>query len=123
MKQTTILVVDDSHAERVKLETLLSEAGYQVLTCASGQEAVEMANEQSPDLIFLDIVMEGMDGFQTCRRLKELDDTKDIPVVMVSSKNQKVDMRWATKQGAAAYVTKPYTPDDIQSQLAELRVA
>ncbi len=123
MKKTTILVVDDSHADRVKLETLLSESGYTVLTCASGQEAVEMANAQSPDLIFLDIVMDGMDGFQTCRRLKELNDTKDIPVVMVSSKNEKVDKRWASRQGAAAYVSKPYTPDDIQDQLKELRVA
>jgi len=123
MKNTTILVVDDSHADRVKLETLLAEAGYKVITCSSGQEAVEVANSQSPDLIFLDIVMEGMDGFQTCRRLKEINDTKDIPVVMVSSKNQKVDKRWANRQGAAAYVSKPYSPDDIQDQLKELQVA
>jgi len=123
MKKTTIMVVDDSQADRVKLETLLSEAGYKVLTCSSGHEALEVANEKSPDLIFLDIVMEGMDGFQTCRRLKETNDTKDIPVVMVSSKNQKVDKRWASKQGAAAYVSKPYTPDDIQDQIKELQVA
>jgi len=123
MKKTTIMVVDDSHADRVKLETLLSEAGYKVLTCSSGVEALEVANAQAPDLIFLDIVMDGMDGFQTCRRLKETTDTKDIPVVMVSSKNQKVDKRWASKQGAAAYVSKPYTPDDIQEQINELKVA
>ncbi len=112
-----ILVVDDVLTDRVNLQNMLLEAGYQVLTAASGREALDLASADKPDLIFLDIVMDDMDGFQACRKLTTSPDTKHIPVVMVSANSQKVDRLWAQKQGARAYVTKPYTSDEIQSQI------
>jgi len=112
-----ILVVDDSEPERVNLQSIVSDAGYQVLTAKSGSEAVEKAKAERPNLIFLDIIMDEMDGYATCRSITKADDTKDIPVVMVSSKSQKADKMWAAHQGARGYVTKPYTQDEILEQL------
>lgn len=117
-----ILVVDDSAPDRINLETVLNDAGYHVIQASNGADALSIASSQSPDVIFMDIVMEGMDGYQACRKLKETDGTRNIPVVMVTSKCQKVDRLWATQQGAAAYVTKPYTPEQIQRQIVELDV-
>ena len=112
-----ILVVDDALTDRVNLQNILLDEGYQVVTASSGKEALELASADVPDLIFLDIVMEDMDGYQACRKLTTGDDTKHIPVVIVSANSQKVDKLWAQKQGARAYVTKPYTKDDIKNQI------
>ena len=112
-----ILVVDDSEPERVNLQSIVSDAGYQVLTARSGEEAVQKAKSDRPALIFLDIIMDEMDGYATCRSITKGEDTKDIPVVMVSSKGQKADKMWAAHQGARGYVTKPYTQDQILEQL------
>ena len=116
-----ILVVDDVATDRMHLRDILADAGYQVITAASGREALSLASSDKPDLIFLDIVMEDMDGFQTCRKLTSGEATKHIPVVMVSTNKQKVDKLWAQKQGARAYVTKPYTTEDITSQILKFR--
>ena len=116
-----ILVVDDVATDRIHLSEILTDAGYQVITAASGKEALNLANSDKPDLIFLDIVMDDMDGYQACRKLTSGETTKDIPVVMVSANKQKVDKLWARKQGARAYVTKPYTNDDITSQIQKFR--
>jgi twitching motility two-component system response regulator PilH len=116
-----ILVVDDVATDRLHLREILSDAGYQVITAASGKEALSLAGSDRPDLIFLDIVMDDMDGYQACRKLTTGEATKDIPVVIVSANKQKVDKLWAQKQGARAYVTKPYTTDDITSQIQKFR--
>jgi len=121
MAISKILVVDDVNTDRINLENILHDAGYQVLTAASGREAVSKVAEERPDLIFLDVIMDDMDGFQTCRKLSASDSTKDIPVVMVSSKDQKVDKLWARKQGARAYIVKPYTPEEITDQIQKFR--
>lgn len=112
-----ILVVDDSEPERVNLKSIVSDAGYQVVMARSGEEAVKKAKSDRPDLIFLDIIMDEMDGYATCRSITKDEDTKDIPVVMVSSKAQKADKMWAAHQGARGYVTKPYSQDQILEQL------
>ena len=116
-----ILVVDDVATDRMHLREILSDAGYQVITASSGREALNLASSDKPDLIFLDIVMEDMDGYQACRKLTTGETTKDIPVVIVSANKQKVDKLWAQKQGARAYVTKPYTSDDITNQIKKFR--
>jgi len=121
MTVSTVLVVDDSMIERTNLSQILSSAGMRVLTAASGVEALEIAGKEHPDLIFLDIMMDEMDGFQTCRKLSKGASTKDIPVVMVSSKTNKADKVWATEQGARGYITKPYTSDDIWAHLARFQ--
>lgn len=112
-----VLVVDDVLTDRTNLQNILLDAGYVVLTAASGKEALDLAAADSPDLIFLDIVMDEMDGFAACRQLTTGPVTKHIPVVMVSANSQKVGRLWAQRQGARAYVTKPYTADDIASQI------
>jgi len=115
-----ILVVDDAATDRMNLQKILTDAGYQVVAAASGQEAIDKASIEQPDLIFLDIVMETMDGYQACRKLTTGEETKDIPVIMVSGNSQEVDRLWARKQGAKAYITKPYTAEDITNQIQKL---
>ena len=121
MAISKILVVDDTNTDRVNLQGILQEAGFQVITAGSGREAVEKAGSEHPDLIFLDIIMDDMDGFQTCRTLTKGEATKDIPIVMVSSKDQKVDVLWSRRQGACAYIVKPYTPEQITNQVQKLQ--
>ena len=121
MAISKILVVDDTNTDRLNLQNILHEAGFQVVTAASGREAVEVVLSERPDLVFLDIIMDDMDGFQTCRKLSNNESTKHIPVVMVSSKDQKVDMLWARKQGARAYITKPYTAQQITDQIQKFQ--
>lgn len=112
-----ILVVDDSSTERVNLSRILEGAKYEVIVASSGDEAVEMAKQHHPDLIFMDIIMDNGDGYKACRAIKRNPDIKSTPVVMVSSKNNPVDKRWAEKLGAKAYIEKPYTGDEILAQL------
>ena len=108
-----ILVVDDSKTDLANLEGILSAAGCSVLTSTNGSEAIAMAKAERPELIFLDIIMPEMDGYEACRRLAQDAETKDIPVVFVSSKNQRADRVWGMMQGAKDLVSKPYCPDDI----------
>lgn len=114
-----ILVVDDVGTDLFNLQQILANAGYQVLTAASGREGLQLAQTDLPDLVFLDIVMDDMDGFQACRKLNTDKATRHIPVVMVSGNTQRVDKLWAQKQGARGYVTKPYSVDDITDQIAK----
>ncbi len=113
----TILVADDSSTQLLSIQNIITEAGYNVITAISGIEAVEFAKEHHPDLIFLDIMMPEMDGFEACRKLSVDETTKDIPVVFVTSKDQKADRVWASMQGGKAYIVKPYSEDQIIAQI------
>lgn len=113
MAISKVLVVDDAEADRIALEQILRDAGYEVISAASGAEALEKAISDQPDLVLLDVVMDEMDGFKTCRKLSSDPQTSAIPVIMVSGNAQKVDKLWAEQQGAKAYITKPYTADQI----------
>lgn len=117
MSNKKILVVDDSSTELANIKAILTSAGYTVVTASSGRESLEKAKQEQPALIFLDVVMPEMDGYETCRSLVHDPVTKNIPVVFVSSKAQKVDKVWGQLQGAKGYVAKPYTPDQIIEQL------
>jgi twitching motility two-component system response regulator PilH len=112
-----ILVVDDSPVDLKHLERIVSEAGALVITAANGVDAIAKAKEQLPQLILLDINMPGLDGFSTARQLGAHATTKSIPVVFVTSKDQKADRVFAQMLGAKGYVTKPYTAADILSKL------
>jgi CheY-like chemotaxis protein len=112
-----VLIVDDSQVDRSNLEKIVSEAGHQTLLAESGALAIERALRDKPDLIFMDVNMPEMDGFATTRKLKADAATKGIPVVFVSSKNQKADMAWGQMLGAKGYVAKPYTKEQILEQL------
>lgn len=112
-----VLCVDDAKADLLNLEKIVSGAGHITLLATTGREAVQKAKSDKPDLIFLDVNMPEMDGFAATRELKKDAETKSIPIILVTSKNQKADKLWAQMQGASGYVTKPYTPEQILEQL------
>jgi twitching motility two-component system response regulator PilH len=120
MAITRVLIVDDAAADRSNLQSIVTSAGYTATTAASGREGWERALHDKPDLIFLDILMEDMDGFELCRGLRANEATRSTPIIIVSSKNQKADRMWALEQGATAYVAKPYRPADILESIRRL---
>lgn len=113
-----ILIVDDSPTERHFLGELLTKNGFQVLSLESGEEAVARAEEIMPDLILMDVVMPGMNGFQATRTINRNEATRHIPIIMCTSKNQETDMVWAKRQGAVEYVVKPVDPQELLSKIA-----
>lgn len=117
MSINTVLVVDDSQADLTNIRDIVSDAGFRVITANNGKDAVAMAKGEHPDLIFMDVIMPDMDGYEACRQLSGDGETKAIPVVFVTSKNQKADEVWAKMQGGTAYITKPYTSDQIIDQI------
>lgn len=112
-----VLVVDDSAVDLKNIERIVSDAGAMVITASSGAEAIAKAKDMQPNLIMLDVNMPGLDGFSTARQLGSDPLTKGIPVVFVTSKDQKADRVFAQMLGAKGYVTKPYTAADIVSKL------
>jgi twitching motility two-component system response regulator PilH len=112
-----VLVVDDSAVDLKNLERIVSDAGAVVVTASSGAEAIVKARETAPQLILLDVNMPGLDGFSTARQLQADASTRGIPIVFVTSKDQKADRVFAQMLGAKGYVTKPYAPADILANL------
>jgi twitching motility two-component system response regulator PilH len=108
-----VLVVDDAPVDSQNLQRIFADAGWMVITASSGAEAVTKAKAEVPDLIMMDVNMPGLDGFSATRQLMQDPNTKGIPVVFVTSKDQKADRVFAQMLGAKGYVTKPYTPDQI----------
>lgn len=115
-----ILVVDDSATERYALSEMLKAHGYQVVTAETGEEGVEKAKQSNPDLVLMDVVMPGLNGFQATRMLTKDAATKQIPVILCTTKAQETDKIWGMRQGAAAYVTKPIDHAALLRQIAEL---
>jgi len=113
-----VLIVDDARPDLMNLEKIVSGAGYITLTATNGLQAVEMSKAQMPDVILMDVNMDQMDGFAATRAIGGDASTKSIPVVLVTSKNQKADRVWAQMLGVKGYVTKPYTPDQILSAIS-----
>lgn len=102
-----ILAVDDMDTERLNLVDILRKAGHEVVEARDGDEAIIVAEAELPDVIFMDIVMPKADGFRATKALLKNDKTKNIPVVIVSSKNQESDRFRATQLGAKGYIVKP----------------
>lgn len=109
----SVLVVDDTQTDREVAGQALKSSGRTVHFATNGLEALTMASQIKPQLILLDIVMPGQDGFATCRKLKKDPATASIPVIMVSTKSGDADKFWAQKQGADGYITKPYTKSEL----------
>lgn len=114
---TRVLIVDDSPTELMKLRGALESEGYQVNEASSGDDAIAKAKAQRPDVIVMDVVMPGMNGFQATRTLTRDPDTKDVPIIVCSSKSQETDKLWAKRQGAADYLVKPFKPADLISKI------
>jgi len=116
----TVLIIDDSPTERHLLTQLLLSGGYEVSTADSGDEGVERAKQIKPDLILMDVVMPGTNGFQATRALSRDDATKDIPVIICTTKNQETDEVWGMRQGAQDYVTKQVDGPALLAKIAAL---
>jgi twitching motility two-component system response regulator PilH len=108
-----VLVVDDSPTEAHAMEQALKQGGHMVSAVDSGEKGLAKARELRPDLILMDILMPGMNGFQTVRRIRRDPAIANIPIVMVSVKSDTSDKAWALRQGAKDYVTKPFNPDEL----------
>jgi twitching motility two-component system response regulator PilG len=112
-KNLTIMVIDDSKTVRRTAEILLSEHGCKVLTANDGFESLAMIASYRPDMIFVDIMMPRLDGYQTCALIKGNPEYRDIPVVMLSSKDSIFDMAHGRLSGSESYITKPFTRSDL----------
>ncbi len=120
MPVKTILIVDDSPTERHVLSELLTQNGYQVITAENGEEGVEKAKSEQPDLILMDVVMPGLNGYQATRTLTRDETTKHIPIIVCTSKGQETDRIWGLRQGALDYIVKPVDAQDLLSKIAAL---
>ncbi len=113
-----ILIVDDSPTERHALNEMLSKKGYEVVTAESGEEAILKSKSERPDLILMDVVMPGMNGYQATRTITREEDTKHIPVIMCTSKGQETDKIWGMRQGANDYMVKPIDAAALLQKIA-----
>lgn len=109
----TVLIVEDTLSELELMSHYLREGGYTVINAIGAKEAISKVSEHKPDVIITDVVMPGMSGFELCRRLKTHPETEHVPIVICSSKDQEIDRLWGMKQGADAYLTKPFTREQI----------
>ena len=115
-----VLVVDDSKTELMYLTDLLQKRGMQVRTAENAEEAIKRLSEDKPDLILMDVVMPGQNGFQLTRSISRNPDYADIPIIMCTSKNQETDRVWGMRQGAKGYVTKPVDPAELKAKIEAL---
>lgn len=109
----TVLVVEDGPSEMELMSHYLRSEGYSVIVALTAKEGLDKAITQKPDVIVTDVVMPGISGFELCRKLKRTPETQMVPVVICSSKKQNIDRLWGMRQGANAYLTKPYTRDEL----------
>jgi len=117
---SNILIIDDSRTERELMAKVIKDAGHKVEMAMNGQEGLEKAKSEVPDLILLDVVMPKMDGFAVCRKLSKDPATKGIPVILISTKNTDTDKVWGKRQGASDYLTKPFDPTELEAVVREL---
>jgi twitching motility two-component system response regulator PilH len=102
-----VLIVDDSPTEVHVLQSLLEKNGHEVIVATSGEDGIVVAKETLPDVVLMDVVMPGMNGFQATRQLSKQAETSHIPVIIVTTKDQETDKVWAKRQGATDYIVKP----------------
>ena len=117
MAKGRILVVDDEIYIVHILDFSLGMEGYEVLTALDGEQALEKARAEKPDLIVLDIMMPKLDGYETCKRLKADAETKDVPVILLSAKGRNVDQKVGFEVGADDYITKPFIPRKLVERI------
>ena len=116
----TVMVVDDSETDRHFLTTILEGAGYRVVGVDSAEAARTRIRELPPDVILMDILMPGQDGYQAIRELTRSEETRGIPIIICSSKTQPSDRVWGLRQGARDYINKPVQPDELLNKIASL---
>jgi len=112
-----ILIVDDSQLQQVAIKRIVEKLGHETLTAVDGADGVEVAKAELPDLVLMDVVMPNLNGFQATRTLACDATTKHIPVILVTTKDQDTDRMWGMRQGAKAYITKPFSEDELSEVL------
>ena len=112
-----ILIIDDSPTELHMFQNMLEKSGFDVLVADSGEEGIRQAQASRPDCVLMDIVMPGMNGFQATRRLSNDPKTSDIPVIMVTTKDQETDKIWGMRQGAVEYIVKPVSQKKLVAKI------
>jgi len=117
---TKILVVDDENQMVLMVQMRLEAAGYEVITAYDGEEGLEKAKNENPDVIILDIMMPKMDGYQVCSHLKSDEQYQQIPIIILSAKTQKSDIEKSLEAGADAHVTKPFDPPVLLAKIKEV---
>ena len=115
-----ILLVDDEVDIVSMIQLRLEASGYEVIVAGDGNSAYGMAKSTSPDLIILDLMLPGMDGYQVCRLLKFDQNYKNIPIIILSAKSQQEDKEWGQKAGADFYLTKPFKQEELLAKIKEL---
>lgn len=115
-----VLVVDDSWTDLTLIATPLRESGFDVITAVDGDEAVEKVLQERPQCVVMDVILPKQNGFQLCRRLKSMEQSRDIPIILISSKNTPLDKRWGMQQGAEMYLTKPFNKDELVASVRSL---
>ncbi len=116
----TILIVEDSQTERQVLRKMLERGGHLVIAATDGVEGMAMARQNKPDLILMDVVMPGQNGFQTTRQLSRDPATQNIPIIIVTTKDQETDRVWAKRQGASDYLVKPVAEEELLPSIDSL---
>ena len=115
-----VLIVDDAPTDQHMMTEILIKLGYTITTANSGEEGVDKAKTEKPDLILMDIVMPGLNGFQATRVITKDPDTANIPVILCSSKVQETDKAWGLRQGATDYIVKPVTAKELSAKIKGL---
>ena len=115
-----VLVVEDSPPQREMISALLTGIGLAVTSAGDGVEALEQMKNSRPDIVVLDIVMPRMNGYELCRRIKTDPKTQEVPVVMCSTKGEEFDRYWGMRQGADAYIAKPFQPQELVGTVKQL---
>jgi len=118
-----VLIVDDSPAQLFSLRKIVEQGGHQAVMADCGERALEMASNEQPEVILMDIVMPGMSGYQATRHLGRNEGTRNIPVIFVSSRTNETDRVWGLRQGARDYVTKPVNPQILLSAISAVMAA
>ncbi len=120
MSKGRVLIVDDSPTEVHVLSRILTKAGFEVEAALDGEQGIEAARTGHPDVILMDVVMPVLNGFQATRRLHNDPETRAIPVIMVTTKDQETDKSWGMRQGAQAYLVKPVAPAELVARIEEV---
>ena len=115
-----ILIVDDSPSQLMGIRRIVEKLGHEAITAEDGAEGVDRARSELPDLILMDVVMPNLNGFQATRAITRDPATKHIPVIMVTTKDQETDRVWGMRQGAKAYLRKPFSEQELADMIAKV---
>ena len=115
-----ILIVDDSPSQLLGIKRIVEKLGHETLSAEDGAAGVEVAKQEMPDLILMDVVMPNLNGFQATRAISKEPSTANIPVVLVTTKDQETDKVWGMRQGAKAYITKPFSESELADMIQQM---